>query len=309
MAENNIPDLNLLENGLDFILKGIDELYELDDNEYEQYPSPIFQPQKNWKYGVINLFAGFLLLLKERLSRHWSLLIYAGRMEDVKNKLKSKEKKLPNTVTLDEALERLEMGPRVTFSDSDTQVIRKFQKYRNSFEHYEISNISESEIKKVINDFIDLIYRFLLEHLEIDLVSTHYNTNLTIARKIRLINSIYTRLENKREREVIALGKEKVKRFKWVRRSVLRKLNEENEIYFNDPDADGDSFGVCPKCEENTLITDGEFAGVCFNKECYSYTPLKRCDKCGAITEGYEWVETWCNNCDEELQRMIERDD
>ncbi|MGF1524520.1 MAG: hypothetical protein ACFBSF_19530 [Leptolyngbyaceae cyanobacterium] len=124
MAEDHILELSLLENGLDFIIRGIDELYELyDDIEYQQYIYPISQPQKDYKYGVLHLFSGFLLLLKERLSHHMTGLIFEGRMEDVRRKL-DKGKEL-NTVNLDEALERLEIGPKVVFSESDAKIIRK----------------------------------------------------------------------------------------------------------------------------------------------------------------------------------------
>jgi hypothetical protein len=90
MAKEHILELSLLENGLDFIIRGIDELYELyDEIEYQQYIYPVSEPQKDYKYGILHLFSGFLLLLKERLSYHMPELIFEGRMEEVKRKLKS----------------------------------------------------------------------------------------------------------------------------------------------------------------------------------------------------------------------------
>jgi hypothetical protein len=83
MVEEHILELSLLENGLDFITRGIDELYVLYDNiEYQQYIYPISQPQKDYKYGVLHLFSGFLLLLKERLTYHMPELIFEGRIEE-----------------------------------------------------------------------------------------------------------------------------------------------------------------------------------------------------------------------------------
>jgi hypothetical protein len=64
-------------------------------------------------------------------------------------------------------LERLEIGPKVVFSESDTKVIRKIQKYRNRFEHYKFS-VNKFEINKLIIDFIDVIDRFLINELKID---------------------------------------------------------------------------------------------------------------------------------------------
>jgi len=306
MAEDNILELSLLENGLDFIIRGLDELYELDDDmEYEQYIYPISKPQKDYKYGVLHLFSGFLLLLKERLSQHLPELIFAGKIEDIKKQLNNGREL--NTVNLDEALDRLQIGPKVSFSESDTEVIRKIQKYRNRFEHYKI-DVNQFELNKVIIDFIDLIDRFLIHELKIDITSTPLNTNPEIRAKVRSIESVYKRINDKRLRELVALGEEKVKKFQSDRESILRKLDEEayldeiNQVYIDD-------FTMCPNCCKDTLIIYGEFAGVCSNEECNSYNILKNCDKCGKVTTGYEWEEKWCDDCDEEMRRVIDRDD
>lgn len=306
MAEEHILELSLLENGLDFIIRGIDELYELyDDIEYQQYIYPISQPQKDYKYGVLHLFSGFLLLLKERLSHHMPELIFEGRMEDVRRKLSSGKE--PNTVNLDEALERLEIGPKVIFSESDTKVIRKIQKYRNRFEHYKFS-ANKFEINKVIIEFIDLIDRFLINELKIDITSTPLNTNPEIRAKVLSIESVYKRMTNKRERELIALGEEKLKRFQSDRESILRELDKEADIAYRE-EGGIDITMMCPLCYEDTLIIYGEFAGVCSNEECNSYSLLKNCDRCGNVTTGYEWEEKCCDNCHDEIQRMADRDD
>jgi molecular chaperone GrpE (heat shock protein) len=307
MTEEHILKLSLLENGLDFIIRGIDELYELyDDIEYQQYISPISQPQKDYKYGVLHLFSGFLLLLKERLSRHMPELIFQGRMEDVKIKLSAGEEL--NTVNLDEALKRLKkIEPKVSFSESDTKVIRKIQKYRNRFEHYKFS-ANKFEVNKWIIDFIDLIDRFLINELKIDITSTPLNTNLEIRAKVLSIESVYKRMTDKRERELIALGEEKLKRFQSNRESILRELDKEAYIAYRE-EGGIDITMMCPLCCEDTLIIYGEFAGVCSNEECNSYLLLKKCDRCGQVTTGYEWEEKWCENCHDEIQRMVDRDD
>lgn len=306
MAEEHILTLSLLENGLDFIIRGIDELYELyDDIEYQQYISPISQPQKDYKYGVLHLFSGFLLLLKERLSHHLPELIFEGRIEDIRRKL-SNGKEL-NTVNLDEALERLEIGPKVIFSESDTKVIRKMQKFRNRFEHYKFS-ANKFEINRVIIDFIDLIDRFLINDLKIDIASTPLNTNPEIRAKVLSIESIYKRMADKRKRELIALSEEKLKKFQGNRKNILQELDNESFIAYKE-EGGIDITMECPECVEDTLIIYGEFAGICSNEECYSYFLLKSCDRCGQVTIGYEWEEEWCEDCHDEIRRLVERDD
>ncbi|WP_190939277.1 hypothetical protein [Nostoc flagelliforme] len=56
---------------------------------------------------MLHIFFDFLLLLKERLSRRLPEFIFKGRVNEVKQKISSG--KIPNTIDLDEALERLEI--------------------------------------------------------------------------------------------------------------------------------------------------------------------------------------------------------
>lgn len=305
MAEEYISELSLLENGLDFIIKGIDELYELyNDTEYQQYIDPICQPQKDYKYGVLHLFSGFLLLLKERLTYHMPELIFEGRIEEIRKKLENNKE--PNTVNLDEALNRLEIGPKVTFSEADTKIIRKIQGYRNRFEHYKFS-ANKFEISKIIIDFIDLIDRFLINELKIDITSTSLITDPEIRVKVISIESVYRRMTEKRKRELMAIGEEKLRKFKRNRKNILQELDTASYIAYKEGGIDVTM--ECPKCCQDTLIIYGEFTGVCSDKECNSYSLLKNCDRCGKVTTGYEWEEKGCDDCHDEIQRMVDRDD
>ena len=93
-------ELSLLNNGLDFILKGIDELFD-DDYVLREYSQAVDIGTSSYKYGVLNLFSGFLLLLKERLFRYMPELIYKGSLKDIRNKLDSG--KIPNIAILNES--------------------------------------------------------------------------------------------------------------------------------------------------------------------------------------------------------------
>ena len=305
MAEEHIIELSLLENGLDFIIRGIDELYELyDDIEYQYYIYPVSQPNKDYKYGVLHLFSGFLLLLKERLSHHMPELIFEGRIGEVRKKLDNGKE--PNTVNLDQALERLEIGPKVIFSETDTKLIRKIQKYRNQFEHYKLS-VNKFEINQIIIDFIDLIDRFLIKELRIDIASASLNINPEVRAKVQSIESVYKRMTNKRKRELMKIGEEKLKKFQVNRDKTLQEI--ELEAYTAYKEGDIDPTIECPQCGDETLIVTGDFAGVCHNDECNSYCSIKYCDRCGNLTTGYEWEEKWCDDCHNEIQRLVDRDD
>lgn len=303
MTEEHNFKLSLLENGLDFIIRGIDELYELyDDSEYYPYIYPISQPQRDYKYGVLHLFSGFLLLLKERLSHHMPELIFEGKIEDIRNKL-NKDREL-NTVNLDTALERLRIGPKVNFSKSDTEIIKKMQKHRNRFEHYKFS-ANKFEINKIIIDFIDLIDRFLLNELEIDITSTPLDINPDIREKVLSIESVYKRMTDKRKRALMEIGNRKLIKFESDRENILEELNA--EVYINKGSID--TMIICPECNEETLIVDGEYSGVCANDECSSCSQLTTCDRCSGVTVGYDWEENWCENCMYEIECLVNKED
>jgi hypothetical protein len=95
-------------------------------------------------------------------------LIFKGKLSEVKAKLKS-GKRVPNTVDLDEAIERLEVGPRVTFTEPELETIRRIQDFRNRFEHYKFSG-NKYQVWAELIKFLELLYRFSKEELSIDLI-------------------------------------------------------------------------------------------------------------------------------------------
>jgi hypothetical protein len=74
-------ELNFLDNGIDFILKGIDELFD-EAHVLREYSTAKDITLSGYKYGLIHLFSGFLLLLKEQLSRHAPELIFKGKLDE-----------------------------------------------------------------------------------------------------------------------------------------------------------------------------------------------------------------------------------
>lgn len=161
-------NLSLLDNGLDFVLKGIEELFG-EQGERIPIDKAVKLDTRSYKYGVTNLFSGFLLLLKERLSRHVPEMIFSGKLMDVKQKLASK-KNIPNTVDLDEALERLEVGPKFVFEADDIKVIKRIQNFRNQFEHYEV-RANKFQLLTELTKFLDIIEQFSHDELSIDLAT------------------------------------------------------------------------------------------------------------------------------------------
>lgn len=285
---NTTLEINLLDNGVDFILKGIDELFD-EDHVLREYSDATDISDNSYKYGVLHLFSGFLLLLKERLSRHLPELIFKGKIHEVKQKLS--RGKTPNTVDLDEALERLEIGPKVVFSDDQLKVIRAVQDFRNKFEHYQVS-INRHQLWKEVSQFLELIDKFLSEELQINIEASAKNRKLE--QKIHTIDWIQNRIEEQRKKEWYEEAESRLKRFQLRRDKIIQELEQEYRggkgVY---------PFTICPDCYQDTLITSGEFEGICIDSECESVNPLTECLRCGTVMAG--WDSGFCESCLESI--------
>jgi hypothetical protein len=189
--------LSLLENGLDFILKGMDELFG--ENHALKNAKATEVELRNYKYGITNLFSGFLLLLKERLSRHFPELIFSGKLSDIKKNLQA-GKKIPATVDLDEALERLEIGPRMTFSPDELEVIRRMQDFRNQFEHYRVTG-NKYQLWAEVTRFLDVIERFLREELGI-VLEKHSKESKLLRKRAEVLRETVVKYDSVLEKEV-----------------------------------------------------------------------------------------------------------
>lgn len=286
-SSNIQVELSGLNNGLDFILKGIDELFD-DDYVLRDYSTAVDIGTSSYKYGVLNLFSGFLLLLKERLFRYMPELIYKGSLKDIKNKLNSG--KIPNTIDLDEALERLEIGPRFVFSDRDVKLIRYVQDVRNKFEHDKIS-VDKYELWSNLSKFLELIDKFLVEELHISIEKSP--EALEIKEKIHQIDSVWERTQKERRSQFDLEIQERIEEFKTSRDRVMQELKTESYCS-NGADK---LLRNCPVCDEQTMIVYEDFIGVCSNPECGTGHPLTECLKCDELTPGYPWQEKFCDYC------------
>lgn len=214
--ENAALEFNLLDNGIDFVLRGINELFE-PSLELRDYIDPKDRSPASYKYGILHLFSGFLLLLKERLRRHLDASIFKGQTREVRRKIERGE--IPNTVDLDEALERLALGPRVEFSDSELKTIRKIQNFRNLFEHYKFS-ASRYELWASISEFLVLIDRFLVEEIGLTLEEVAGESDLI--ERIKSIEAVWERIVSRKEIEWRSGMEATVRRFRRQRESPCR---------------------------------------------------------------------------------------
>lgn len=131
-------DLNLLDNGLDFMIEGLKPATRIwGNNEVESI----------WKYSVLNVFSGIELILKHRLKQeHWSLIF-----EDVSN---ANELKLEQgdfvSVNHSNVIKRLSGICNIRINDTPIDELRKL---RNKFEHFEVK-VEVNECKQAIANAI-----------------------------------------------------------------------------------------------------------------------------------------------------------
>ena len=132
--------------------------------------------QKKYKYSVINLWAGILLLLKSRLFKEDPILI-AEKIEDC-IAVKDGESKysfiLPEVEKL-KTIDYIQIEKRLTttklvsttFMNYKTKgIFTRIQRMRNTVEHC-INSFSQEEMKKMYKETVPFIVEFLYYDLEI----------------------------------------------------------------------------------------------------------------------------------------------
>lgn len=110
----------LCENGLGFVAKAIDQLWE--------YSSP-----DALKYSVIHFYSGVELLLKARLMHeHWTLIVADPNKADIDEFLNGDAQ----TVGQKQAVQRLKKVAKVTVPANATNSFEELRKHRNRMVHF-----------------------------------------------------------------------------------------------------------------------------------------------------------------------------
>jgi hypothetical protein len=138
-------ELDLLDNGLDFIIEGLKPTTRIWGSKLSD---------NKWKYSVLNIFSGIELILKEKLKReHWSLIF-----QDVSNA--NRQKLIQGdfiSVSHLDAIKRLREICGVSIDDTPIDALRRL---RNKFEHFEI-NITIDECKQIIAAALKEVLAFI----------------------------------------------------------------------------------------------------------------------------------------------------
>ena len=133
--------ISLLQNAYSFLEEALSKAIKAEDDSL------------HWKYATLNLVQAIELSLKERLRRDHPILIF--------QKIDSPK----NTVSVENALNRLQSIGKLKFSQSDINTISKASKLRNLIVHFEFE-LNPIESKLVFAKLLGFMSHFHLTYLD-----------------------------------------------------------------------------------------------------------------------------------------------
>jgi hypothetical protein len=145
----------MLSNGLDFLTRGLAEINSGNNSDL--------------KYGVLHIFAGTLLVMKERLRQeHWTLLFSKT------DKLSKKSYEGGDFPGIDSRIlvDHLENVVGIKISESDKRALEELRKIRNKIEHFTFE-LSPTSIKTTSAKVLQFTIKFMGSNFHIAEFSEH----------------------------------------------------------------------------------------------------------------------------------------
>lgn len=293
MADNHKIEWNLLENGIDFVRSSVELFFaasiSYEDKPFAAVPRVAERPDHTFKYAILHLHAGCLLLLKERLRREHPALIYKD--VDVLDPKKQK------TVDFDQALKRLRVWSDYELTTSNAKLLRRLQNKRNALEHFKVE-LNRKEAQALISESVEFAYVFLRDELEVRLED---RISEEAWHHVSALREVAERIEAERRARWEALQKH----YREASPAELEALADEGGSY--DPSDGGVPFDAleCDACGEYSLYLEPTHeALVCTNPDCRELSPIGDCERCGALVRG----DGWCADCIGYMQYQMEKD-
>ncbi|WP_330502010.1 hypothetical protein V2I71_01840 [Peribacillus frigoritolerans] len=173
--------LNVLENGLDFINKC---LYELGDS---------IDHTSSIKYAVLHLNAGIELIFKARLTRdHWAFVFEDLNKAKYDNYIEGDFK----SINLDTALYRLQHICNISISERFIRSIERLKKTRNRIEHFHIKE-NQYQLESIIYETLSYIIPFMnKEFPNIYSFRSFYQISSLLHKQEKYISERYKRIKN-----------------------------------------------------------------------------------------------------------------
>jgi hypothetical protein len=145
--------MDLRENAYDFLNESLRAAREAEVRQHA------------WKFAVLHVVQAIELLLKARLQAEHPVLIY----ENVDRR--------GNTVSLQQAVERITSAARVQLTPREQRAVRRAQKWRDPIVHFEFE-MNEYEVKSVFVQLFEFLMRFHDEHTGFGSLHDHIDPSL-----------------------------------------------------------------------------------------------------------------------------------
>jgi hypothetical protein len=270
---NNVKELRqgLLENGLDFIRQGIDSVF----SDYNPPPNA-------YKYGLLNVFSGTLLVLKERLRRAKPDRIFIERKDGTLT---------DKTVNFTQVLDRLKSDAGVQLAPADHALLERAQQQRNAIEHHE-TVLDLREAQKLVESLAEFLDGFLRDELKEALLE---HVSGDAARELSELGKISQHLH----RVVYEEWWRRAKKFKRIGKARLAELADYDPL-------DGDEPMECTCGAYSVFQIENDIA-VCTELDCRELHRLETCNRCGNLMIADE--VGYCDNCRAEQRAQFEKDD
>jgi len=309
--------LDLLENGLDFVISALD---------------PIIKPENenHLKYSILHLSAGVELILKERLRQeHWSFLF-----ENINN---ANESNLNSgdfqSVNFEVTLQRLANICDVKFNDKEKRYLKELKKRRNKIEHFAFKEINVA-IKSLASKVLSIILSFITKSFDEKSLTENSKKQIEILRKkikgfteftsLR-IAQIKTKLESvEKEYEIIKCPMCYQKTFVLsddfnclfcgytdnsnnVAENYIENILGINK-YLEIKEKGYLPLEQCPDCADYSLVDNGEHF-ICFScLNVWSREDINECSGCGQLYIKEDVDYDICNGCMEYHYKKLEED-
>ena len=265
--------LDLLENGLDFVRSGIEIHFS------RRTPRP-----RSHKYAILHVFSGMLLLLKERLARIRPSLVFVAEADAGK----------PGARTTDyhETLARLE-AHGIRIDPARRAILDEIRMLRNAIEHYQV-DLTLARSREVIAEMVSFVYSFCRDELGVyidDKLSRKAHNHFYELKEVG------DRIQQDMEESAIADAEADEQYFREFEVRYASMSPEEllrHAARADDTRIEDLPRARCPSCGEETLLYLE--VGACTNPACRATYRLDNCRFCHEvmIRESYFSV---CDSC------------
>lgn len=284
----------LLDNGIDFVRSGVEFFYNFKYEKSEYGSDSSFhistttdleqildhRPDQSYKYAILHLHAGCLLLFKEKLRREHECLIY--------DKIDAQRGGRTHTVNFEQSVARLERWASFNLNPKDAIILKKLKSIRNSTEHFELE-ISKDEVTSVVALVVDFLVKFLREELEVR-IETKISTNSWS--KIRELKETAQTLEM----EEISKWNMRQQEFLDKSESEFEELAQSIKTVCTNHNKSASDFETCLSCGKLSLKLLDYDTYLCTSPDCRQITEAYQCIRCECKTTELEQLGL-CSSC------------